>query len=83
MLAPGLASAVLAQHFVLGVFPHLFRDFGGLLNKLLFLGRTLLLRLWVLGTHVRKRLGRLGRRGEPEQLRASKAVLVQEWWLQG
>ena len=45
MLAPGLANAVLAQHFVLGVFPHLFRDFGGLLKKLLFLGRTLLLRL--------------------------------------
>ena len=45
MLAPGLANAVLAQHFVLGVFPHLFRDFGCLLKKLLFLRRTLLLRL--------------------------------------
>ena len=46
MVAPGLANAVLAQHFVLGVFPHLFVDFGCLLNKLVFLGRTLLLRLW-------------------------------------
>ena len=36
MLAPGLPNAVLAQHFVLGVFPHLFRVFGGLLKKLLF-----------------------------------------------
>ena len=45
MLAPGLANAVLAQHFVLGVFAHLFPDFGGLLEKHLFLGRTLLLRL--------------------------------------
>ena len=44
-----------AQHFVLGDLPDLF---GGLLKKLLFLGRTLLLRLWVLGTHVRGRLGR-------------------------
>ena len=46
MLASGLANAVLAQHFVLGVFAHLVSDFGGLLKKLLFLGRTLLLRLW-------------------------------------
>ena len=45
MLAPGLANAVLAQHFVLGVFAYLFGHFGGLLKKLLFLGRTLLLRL--------------------------------------
>ena len=44
MLAPGLANAVLLQHFVLGVFAHLFPDFGGLLEKHLFLGRTLLLR---------------------------------------
>ena len=36
---------MLAQHFVLGVFAHLFSDFGGLLEKHLFLGRTLLLRL--------------------------------------
>ena len=51
-----------------------------LLKKRLFLGRTLLLQLWMLGTHVRreeglgrhvrKRLGRLGQ--QPEQL-----------WLQG
>ena len=34
-----------AQHFVLGVFADLKRDFGSLLKKLLFLGRTLLLRL--------------------------------------
>ena len=46
MLAPGLANAVLAQHFVLGVFAYLLGDFGGLLKKLLFLGRTVLLRLW-------------------------------------
>ena len=47
-------------------------DFGSLLKKLLFLGRTLLLRLCVLGTHVRKRPGRLGE--QPEQLGASKPV---------
>ena len=57
MLAPGLANAVLAQHFMLEVFPYLLIDFASLLKKLLFLGRTLLLRLWVVGTHVRKRLG--------------------------
>ena len=45
MLASGLANAVLAQHFVLGVFAYLISDFGSLLKKLLFLGRTLLLRL--------------------------------------
>ena len=72
---------MLAQHFVLGMFPHLFIHFGSLLKKLLFLGRTLLLRLCVLGTHVRKRLGWRGE--QPEQLGASKPVLVQEWWLQG
>ena len=57
------------------------RDFGSLLKKLLFLGRTLLLWLWVLGTHFRKRLGQRGE--QPEQLGASKPVLVQECWLQG
>ena len=72
---------MLAQHFVLGVFADLIMDFGSLLKKLLFLGRTLLLRLWVLGTHVRKRLGRLGE--QTEQLGASNPVLVQECWLQG
>ena len=36
MLAPGLPNAMLMQHFVLGVFPHLFSDFGGLLEKHLF-----------------------------------------------
>ena len=81
MVAPGLANAVLAQHFVLEVFAYFIIDFGSLLKKLLFLGRTLLLRLWVLGTHVRKRLGRLGE--QPEQLGASKPVLVQECWLHG
>ena len=45
MLAPGLANAVLVQHLVLGCFPHLSGDFGSLLKKLLFSGRTLLLRL--------------------------------------
>ena len=46
MLAPGLPNAMLAQHLVLGgCFPHLKRHFGGLLEKHLFLGRTLLLRL--------------------------------------
>ena len=50
---------VLAQHLVLGGLRTLSVHFGSLLKKLLFLGRTLLLRLWVLGTHVRKRLGRL------------------------
>ena len=59
MVAPGLANVVLAQHFVLGMFADLKKHFGSLLKKLLFLGRTLLLRLWVLGTHVRKQLGRL------------------------
>ena len=70
-----------AQHFVLGGLPDLKRDFGSLLKKPLFLGRTLLLWLWMLGTHVRKRLRRLGE--QPEQLGASKLVLVQECWLQG
>ena len=78
MLASGLANVMLAQHFVLG---DLKGHFGSLLKKLLFLGQTLLLRLWVLGGHVRKRLGRLGR--QPEQLGASKLVLVQEWWVHG
>ena len=32
MLAPGLANAVVVQHFVLGGFPYLFPDFGGLLE---------------------------------------------------
>ena len=45
MLASGLANAVLVQHFVLGVFAYLLGDFGGLLKKLLFLGRTHLLRV--------------------------------------
>ena len=45
MLAPGLANAVLVQHLVLGGLPDLFPDFGGLVEKHLFLGRTLLLRL--------------------------------------
>ena len=57
--------------------PDLLIDFGGLLKKLLFLGRTLLLRLWVFGRHVRKRLGQ-----QPEQLGASKLVMVQVCWLQ-
>ena len=51
------SKPLVAQHFVLGGLPDLKGDFGSLLKKLLFLGRTLLLRLWVLGTHVRKRLG--------------------------
>ena len=72
---------MLAQHFVLGGLPELKGHFGSLLKKLLFLGRTLLLRLWLLGRHVRKRLGRLGE--QPEQLGASKPVPVQECWLQG
>ena len=45
MLAPGLANVVLVQHLVLGMFGTLSIDFGGLLEKHLFLGRTLLLRL--------------------------------------
>ena len=46
MLAPELANAVLVQHLVLGgVQLDLLIYFGGLLKKLLFLGRTLLLRL--------------------------------------
>ena len=72
---------MLAQRFVLVMFADFMADFGSLLKKLLFSGRTLLLRLWVLGTHVRKRLGRLEE--QPEQLGASKPVLVQECWLQG
>ena len=44
MLAPRLANVVLVQHFVLGMFGTLFFHFGGLLEKHLFLGRTLLLR---------------------------------------
>ena len=69
------------HHFVLGGLVDLQGDFGSLLKKLLFLGRTLLLQLWVLGTHVRTRLGQLGE--QPKQLGASKLVLVQECWLQG
>ena len=64
-----------------GCLPDLIRGFGGLLKKFSFLGRTLLLQLWVFGTHVRKRLERLGE--QPEQLGANKLVLVQECWLQG
>ena len=45
MLAPGLASAVGAAFGVRGVEPDLFRDFGSLLEKHLFLRRTLLLLL--------------------------------------
>ena len=45
MLTPGRANAVLAQHFVLGGFLNFFTHFGGLLEKHLFLRRTLLLRL--------------------------------------
>ena len=67
---------MLAQHFGLGLFADLSIHFGTLLKKLLFLGRTLLLRLWVLGTHVRKRLERLGE--QPGQLEADKLVLVQD-----
>ena len=72
---------MLAQHFVLGGLPDLKSDFGSLLKKLLFLRQTLRLGLWVLGAHVRKRLGRLGE--QPEQLGASKPLLVQEGRLQG
>ena len=32
-MAPGVANAVLAQHFVLGVFAYLISDFGSLLKK--------------------------------------------------
>ena len=45
MLAPGLANVVLAQHLVSDVEPDLLVDFGGRLEKHMFLGRTLLLRL--------------------------------------
>ena len=45
MLAPGLPNAMLVQHLVLGGLRTLFSHFGGLLEKHLFLGRTLLLRL--------------------------------------
>ena len=46
MLAPGLANAVLVQHLVLeGCLRTLIIHFGGLLEKHLFLGRTLLLQL--------------------------------------
>ena len=45
MVAPGLANAVMLQHLVLGVFGQLLGHFDGLLEKHLFLGRTLLLRL--------------------------------------
>ena len=45
MLVQGLANAVLVQHFVLWMFGTLWSHFGSLLKKLLFLGRTLLLRL--------------------------------------
>ena len=72
---------MLAQHFVLGMFADLKGHFGSLLKKLLFLGRTLFFQLWVLGAHVRTRLGWLGE--QPKQLGASKLVLVQECWLQG
>ena len=48
---------VVAQQFVFGGLRTFINHFESVLKKLLFLGRTLLLRLWVLGTHVRKRLG--------------------------
>ena len=44
MLAPGLANVVLVQHLVLGDVCLPFCRFGCLLEKPLFLGRTLLLR---------------------------------------
>ena len=47
MLAPGLTNVVLVQHLVSDVEPDLLVDFGGLLEKHLFLGRTLL--LWLQG----------------------------------
>ena len=52
MLAPGLANVVVVQHLVLGVFAYLLVHFGGLLEKHLFLGRTLLLRLQGYQTYV-------------------------------
>ena len=52
MLAPGLANVVLAQHLMSDVEPDLFRDFGSLLEKHLFSGRTLLLRLQGYQTYV-------------------------------
>ena len=45
MLAPGLANVVLMQHFVLGMFARILGHFGSLLEKHLFLGRTMLWRL--------------------------------------
>ena len=62
------------------MFRALWCDFGSLLKKLLFLGRTLLLRLWVLGTHVRKRLGRrLARRSLVETAWAAWEVRSEGW----
>ena len=76
MLAPELANLRWRRCGGHGVFGTLINHFGSLLpKKLLFLGRTLLLRLWMLRTLVWKRLGRLGE--QPEQLGASKPVLVQ------
>ena len=77
---------MLAQHFVLEVFGTLKRHFGSLLKKLLFLGRTLLLRLWVLGRTFGSGLGGLESSQSSWNLcwcrnvgsRASKPVLVQE-----
>ena len=80
MVAPGLANMSGAA-FRARRLADLKRHFGSLLKKLLFLGRTLLLRLWVLGTHARKRLGRRGE--QPEQLGASKPVLAQHFGLGG
>ena len=80
MLASELANAVLVQHFVLGVLAYLLGHFGGLLKKLLFLGRMLLLQLWVLGTHVRKRLGRrLARRWLVETVWAAWEARSEAW----
>ena len=116
MLAPGLANAVPMQHFVLGMFAHFFSDFGSLLEKHLFFGRTLLLRLQgyqtcggagmlVPGLANAVLLQHLVRGGCFPHLfvhfggllekhlflngrcfcgsRATKPVLVQEYWLQG
>ena len=41
MLVPGLANAVLVQHFVLGMFAHLLEHFGSLLEKHLFLANDM------------------------------------------
>ena len=80
MLRPGLANLFSAAFRARGVCRTFAVDFGSLLKKLLFLGLTPLLQLWLLGRHVRRRLGRrLARRWLVETAWAPWEARSQAW----